>query len=410
MKIFKNTTIGLCLFIALFSCKKDNLNIGADISGNPGSVSAAVIDTFNIVTYSKIEDSVITSQRSSPLLGVINSAETGISKSSLFASFVPDSLDRNFPSANFEIDSFYLQIHIIGVYGNNINQEFDVYKIESIVNSDSTYYNFDSLEISTKIGSFIINQSDSGVYKFNLDSSNALNLISSSNSEYQSNLNFQSFFSGIYITPRNTPTENDGAIYSLNRTGISLHLSFSTTDGMNDDYDLNLKYLIEEDNNIFARFNHDLEGSDLELVINDSALGQNAFYVQGMAGAYAEIKFPEIQDWFNNDSSNYLVNQFELKILVEENSTFSLPEKLMITYLSSTGIRLYTTAELYALDDTYTFTIAPTEVNIALENKQFNKMDFQLANPFPGSEPDQVKIFGPNSNNSPILKISFTKY
>lgn len=410
MKIFKNTTIGLCLFIALFSCKKDNSNIGADISGNPGSVSAAIIDTFNIITYSKIEDSVITSQRSSPLLGVINSAETGIAKSSLFASFVPDSLDRNFPSINFEIDSFYLQLHIIDLYGNNINQEFDVYKIESIVNSDSTYYNFDSLETSIKLGSFILNQSDSGVYKFNLDSSSALNLMSLSNSEYQSNLDFQSFFSGIYITPRNTPEENDGAIYSLSRTGISLHLSFSTTDGMDDDYDLNLKYLIEENNNIFARFNHDLEGSDLELIINDSVLGQNAFYVQGMAGAYAKIQFPEIQAWFNNDSNNFLVNQFELKILVEDNATFSLPEKLMFTYLSSTGIRLYTTAELSVLDDSYTFTIAPTEVNMALDNNQFNKMDFQLANPFPGSESDQVKIFGPSSINPPKLKISFTKY
>lgn len=410
MKIYNTFTIGLCLIIALFSCKKDNSNIGTEITGNPGSVSAAIIESFKIVTYSDIEDSVITSQRSSPLLGVFNSEETGVSSSSLFASFIPDSLDRTFPTSDFEIDSFYLQVHVVGVYGKSTNQEFDVYKINSIVNSDSTYYNFDSLEVSSKLGSFIINESDSGVYKFNLDSSAAQNLISTSVSDYESNENFQSFFSGIYITPKNSPSSNDGAIYLLNRTGLSLHMSFSTTNGMNGSYDTSVIYKIEEDNNIFASFNHSIVGSDLELTLNDTALGQDAFYVQGMANTFGKIEFPELQDWFNNDSNNYLINQFELKIYVEDNPSFALPEQLMFTYVSSTKTRLYSIAFLNSEDNSFTFRISPNEVNLALETNDFIGMAFQISNPFPGSTPDQVKILGPNSESPPALKLSFTKY
>ena len=43
---------GLCLIMALFSCKKDDANIGGEISENPGSLSTSLTDTFKIVTYS----------------------------------------------------------------------------------------------------------------------------------------------------------------------------------------------------------------------------------------------------------------------------------------------------------------------------------------------------------------------
>ena len=82
----------------------------------------------------------------------------------------------------------------------------------------------------------------------------------------------------------------------------------------------------------------------------------------------------------------------------------------MLTYLSTEGIRTFTTSTLDEQSNTYTFTISPSEVSEQLKLNMFNDMDFNISHPFPGSNPHQVKLLGSNSNKTPVLKISFTKY
>ncbi len=410
MKKFTLITMGLCSFIALFSCKKDEANIGAKILDNPHEILAEIVDSFHVKTFSKIEDSVITSGRSSIMLGSINSNELGIAKSSLFTSLVPDSLDRVFPSSDFQIDSFYIQLQITDVYGKNINQEFEVFKINEAVNEDSIYYHFDSLSVGEKLGSFVLNIEDSGVYKFNLDSSAASYLLSDLNSDYDSDEAFKTFFGGIYICPTTNPSLDEGAIYSLNKTGISLHLSFSTTNGMDDEYDTDLLYTVEDEQNIFARFTHNFTNAEVNTVFTDSTLGQEFYYVQGLSGAYGKIEFPTLQKWFDNDSTNYLITNFEFTIYTIDNPIFTLPDQLVLTYSSSIGLRTYKTATLNSEENSYRFEISNAEINTALENGTINQLNFEISHPFPGSNPEQVKISGGDSNSPPSLKISFTSY
>ena len=131
--------IGLFSILALFSCKKDEGNLGAYVSENPEKIKAGIIDSFEIRTYSSIKDSVITSARTTQNLGCINSSEFGISKSSLYASLVPDSLDIIFPNSNYTINSFYIQLHITDYYGKNIDQNFQVYKLNESINESLNY-------------------------------------------------------------------------------------------------------------------------------------------------------------------------------------------------------------------------------------------------------------------------------
>ncbi len=410
MKEFKLFLIGLCSLTALFSCKKDDANIGAYLSEDSNKIFAEIVDSFYVTTYSNIEDSIITSGRISPMLGTINSIELGIAKSSLFTSLIPDSLDRFFPSSDFQIDSFYIQFHITDVYGKNINQEFEIFKINEPIDENSTYYNFDSISIGEKLGSILLNISDSGIYKYNLDSSAAHYLFSNINSNYESNEAFKSFFGGIYISPSTNPNIDEGAIYKLNKTGISLHLSFSTTNGTDNQYDTDLVYTIENEQNIFARFTHNYTNAEVNTVFTDSTSGQNAYYIQGLAGAYGKVEFPTLQKWFNNDTINYLITGFEFTIYVADNSTFTLPEQLFLTYSSSAGVRTYKSAILNSEENSYKFEISNSEINTSLENGVINELNFKISHPFPGSSPEQVKIFGGNSETPPILKISYTSY
>ncbi len=410
MKIKNTITIGLCLIIALFSCKKEDTNVGASLNNNPNSVEAGLIDTFQIVTYSAIEDSVITSERSNPLLGKLKSDEVGEASSSLVATLIPDSLDRTFPISDFVIDSFYLKLHIVEVYGSPIDQEFEVYSINSPVNEDSTYYNFSSIQEDQLLGKITINVADSGVYSFKLDSAAATTILNASVDDFSSNDKFKAFFSGIIIKPTGTLNANEGAIFKLNRTGISIGLSFSTTNNQDDLYDNDLVFYAETDNSIFAKFSHDFTGSEAEIILNDTSLGQQNFYAQGMSGVYGKLNFPSIQNWYSDSDKNYIINKFEFKAYVEDNSTFTLPKELIFTYINSNNVRTYSIGALNSDDNSYSFVISPSEVNSALDNGSFDKMDFQIAHPIPGSNPHQIKLFGEESTYPAELKLYFTEY
>ena len=403
---------GLCLIVALFSCKKDDANIGGEISENPGLLSTSLTDTFKIVTYSRIEDSVITSERSNPMLGAYKSEELGLVVSGLFASLTPDSLDRTFPTTDFQIDSFYLKLDIVDVYGLPTNQTFEVYRATEFVNEDSLYYSVDSLATSDLIGTITINETDSNSYVFDLDSAYGSVLLSATATDMGSKEDFQSFFGGIYIKPiTSSLNDNEGAIYLLNRTGVSLHLKYSTTNDNDDIYDLEMDYNLSTDNQIFAKYDHNFDNSEVSDVLSDTSLGQDFFYTQCLQGVIAKINFPTVQNWYSaSGAKNYLINKFEFSISAETNNTFELPETLMLTYLSTEGIRTFTTTTLNEQSNTYTFTISPSEVSEQLKFNMFNDMDFNISHPFPGSNPNQVKLFGSKSNKAPTVKISYTKY
>jgi hypothetical protein len=237
-------------------------------------------------------------------------------------------------------------------------------------------------------------------------------LLSANITDMGSKESFQSFFGGIYIKPiTSSLNENEGAIYLLNRTGVSLHLKYSTTNGNNDLYDLKMDYKLSTDNQIFAKYDHNFDNSEVNDVLLDTILGQDFFYSQGLHGAIAKINFPTVQNWYSaSGAKKYLINKFELSISTEKNNIFELPQTLMLTYLSTEGIRTFTTTALNEQSNTYEFTISPSEVSEQLKLNMFNNMDFNISHPFPGSNPNQVKFLGSNSNNAPTVKISYTRY
>jgi hypothetical protein len=412
MKKLQYSIIGLCSFIALFSCEKDENNLGANIGGGDGRlIGAHIIDTFKVITYNNVEDSVRTDGQSAPQLGAYKSDEVGLVQSAIFATFKPDTLGIKFPTTDFEIDSLFLTLEIVDVYGKPVNQDFDVYKLTDTISKDSLYYAFNTLPYSDLIGTITINETDSNTYSFPLDKAFANQLIAADSADMSTADNFRNFFNGIVIVPRNSSlTSNEGALYSISRTGIEIHLQYHST-ALNpiETFDTDIVYNIESDDYIFTNSSHDFSGSEVELVLNDSTLGQTSFYTQGLLGCIGKVNFPSLQTWYQ-DSSNYLINKFEFTVYVEDNSSFTLPAELMLTYKNSLGGTSFTTSLLNSTSNSYTFTISPSELDSQLKTGTSKNMDFTILIPFPASNPNQVKLYGPQGTNPPVLKISYTTY
>jgi len=399
--------LGLCLHIALFSCKKENSNIGAELIDNPNRIDAESTEIFEITTYNQVEDSVQTSGISNAIIGAINTEETGLTSSYAYITFIPDSLDRSFPTSNFAIESFNLNLHVLDVYGTNGPLSFEIYQLQNPVNNDSIYYHFDSLPLSNLIGEFTIENIDSGFYSFPLDSSFGATFINASEAYFESNENFKNFFGGICIKPKSSLSNNTGSIYKLNITDISLSLSY-TTENPSNEYDNQLLFEIESDKSIFTQFNQDFSGSQLSYNVNDTSLGLEYFYVQGMGSCIGKIKLPNIQDWY--DSNNYIINKFELQFYVEENSVFPLPKELILTYTNSKGDRYYKSAILNEEQLYYNFSISPSETNDILRNNSFELADFVIEHPQPGKQGELAILLGMNSEKPPLVKLSYTRY
>lgn len=412
MKKLQYAIIGLCSFIALFSCEKDENNLGVNVGGDKNLVGANIIKTFKVITYNDVEDTILTGGQSSPQLGVYKSDEIGLAQSNLFVTFKPDTLGIKFPTNDIVIDSLFLTLEILNVYGKPVNQEFDVYRLDNKVNKDTTYYASDSLNYTELIGTITINETDSNTYIFPLNKTFAEKLMLADSIDMSSDEHFSNFFKGIAIVPKNNSlTSNEGAIYSLSRTGIKMNLQYhSINPNPTETFDTEVIYEVKNDDYIFANLKHNFTGSEAETILNDSVLGESVFYTQGLTGCIGKVEFPSLQTWYQ-DSNNYLINKFKFTIYVEDNSTFNLPVELMLTYKNSFGGTSFTTALLSSASNSYSFTISASELDAQLKTGTAKDMDFTILVPFPGSNPNQVKIYGGQSIISPpVLEISYTTY
>lgn len=412
MKKLQYSIIGLCTFIALFSCEKEENNLGADAGGDINSVSADIVDTFKVVTYNGIKDSLYTQGQLTPQLGAYNTNELGIVQSAIFVSLKPDSLGKQFPSSNFAIDTFYLSLHITDVYGSPVNQEFDVYRLDEAVSKDSVYYAFSNLPYTDLMGTITINESDSGLYTFNLDENYATNILAADSAALATSDNFKDFFKGIAIVPKtNALSANTGAMYELEKTGIDLHLKYHSTDlNPTGNFDTDISFIVEnQDTAIFSSTYTDRAGSEVETVLLDSTLGQSYFYTQTLMGVIGKVNFPTIQEWYN-DSANYLINKFEFTIYAEDNSTYTLPDQLKLTYNNSDGNRAVVVGTLDPTNSSYLFSLYPVEFDNQLKFGTVKNMDFAIEVAFAAAAPEQMKIHGGDGLNPPVLKIYYTKH
>ena len=124
------------------SCKKENNEIGSDIIGNRSGFNVQVTDTFDVIAYTSLADSVDTRFLSYYMLGQTNDPVIGKTTANLVTQFLyPVS---GFSFTNFTIDSVVLQLRYAGptaVYGNNTTQTIKVYEIaEDLPTSSSEYF------------------------------------------------------------------------------------------------------------------------------------------------------------------------------------------------------------------------------------------------------------------------------
>ncbi len=305
------------LFIALISvsCKKKENQIGINNIDQNDVLSSNGQDTFQLITYTFEQDSIATKNNVVTLLGSYIDPTFGSVNASIFTELHIQSLSPNFGDlSTVAIDSFVLGLVYSGSYGKTGDQTIQVFEINDAngIQADSTYYEFSSVSSSSitnwvATGQEIVNMNPDNVTILNesevpsqlriqLDTNKARTLMEDSQAlptSFETVDAFSDYFKGLHIRTANlSQSSGDGGIMYFNLKASSSKMTiYYTQEGDQKTYD----FYMNTETTHFNKVIVDNSMTNVQNVINNTALGEEAYYAQAFKSR-AAIEMPSISN------------------------------------------------------------------------------------------------------------------
>jgi len=365
------------LFTLAESCRKPNF-IGEELLPEEDFLNSERSDTFQVITYTVPDDSVVTSQNVFYTMGSINSPVYGKSTASIYTQLLLPSNNLNFGTTP-DVDSIILTLDYAGYYGDlNSTHSVSVYRMNQVMEKGRLYYSdskFKSLPflLGSK-NNFTANLTDSvelgnGVkyephLRIKLQNLFGENIISDTAS-LENDTTFLRLMKGLYIQTDTSSGYGNGMMYfdmASSLSGVTIYYHNAEADSLVVTFPFS-----------GVKTNHFTHSYPVEsevynsLAETDTIIGEPLSYVQGLGGLKTVVKLPTI-----GNMEDISINKAELTLYVQGTTgDFLIPPKLMLVQLDSTGrnyyyIALYT-YEIYSsiIDDNFGSTDiggAPTKI------------------------------------------------
>ena len=357
-------TLFILVMLALFSCKKDPYEIGIDLLPPSDTLNVNTTDTCTILAFSVKQDSILTSEPATLMIGSMTDPVFGKTTANFFSQVQLSALDADFGSQPV-LDSLVLQLYYSGYTGDtNTRQNIKVYELSQYLYFDSNYYsnqtagyyqtmladlNFyprptDSVVVSgSKVQAHLrINLSNMTQYLGN-------KILYTPSSILASNEAFIHFFKGLHVAT--TPVNSGGALLKFQTDNGLSKLVVYYHDGLDpDDDSLSFEMPMSEYCARFVNINHHgyLDANqDLkrQILNHDSAQGSSKLFLQGLGGVKIKVKFPYMSSFAHgkvvaiNDALLMLKN-------METDTIYAPPPTITIMRQDSAGRIGYLADEL----------------------------------------------------------------
>lgn len=353
------------IVISILSCDREPGEIGLNLQ--PGSDRMDLfIDTLSIESYTMLDDSIASDERTLSPLGSYIDPIFGFAKADFFTHVRLSSANVNFADAGVNADSLVLHLQYSGYYGNlGTSQKIKVYRVRNKkIYADSVYYSshrFDAVDLEElAVYDFEPDENDS-IVNIHMPNSLLAELTNSNNANYfSSNDNFIDFFRGLYIT---TDAVNaDGAIYYFNLLSANSKMTLYYNDS------LSFNFLINAACARINMFEHDysLASADLVNTIDNFDTPNDISYLQSLGGLKVKLF---VNDLVGLDTLRFAINKAELQITVNQEfmGQFDPPENLTLVAINEDGLNEFLTdykinlsyfgGKLSKTSYTYTFNI-----------------------------------------------------
>ncbi|MCC5916853.1 MAG: DUF4270 family protein [Cryomorphaceae bacterium] len=332
LSIFKASLV-LALFVSI-ACEKDTEDLGSNLIDDEG-FTIVVRDDIEVITYTKLRDSIATSRAADALRFIIGRSDDpdfGKSESTVYSQLRPQALSPDF-GTNARVDSVWLTLELESPpFAQNLTQPFDfeVHRLAEKYDGSIVYYSNQELEVEDDpigvLNNYTVNfkkktnvgDTSIAVIKIPLDNAYFEDLIvnPASNDPLPNELtdlnSFLEYFKGIRIKC----TSGEGYIYVngySNQTAIRIYYSNDDTVSSTGQFRL----LAGNDNNFFMNYAHDLSQSSADFSLQDTITGMDKLYVSAMGGPTAYVYIPEIETFRD---SLPVINRCILRFPIESGS------------------------------------------------------------------------------------------
>lgn len=364
----KVTSLSACFVFTLAvltACKKDETKLSAGVLSPEELLASGGIDTFQLETYSELEDSFQTDNQTSVVLGAVNDPIFGISVASFYTQF---NFEGDFTDAAGSVpvvDSVVLSLEYKGYFGNLDPQTFEVYELSEDMDIEEDYYKYSTIGIKptnlveSSSATQTPNPTDDMVVdgdtvnaqlRLHLDKTWAEAILTEGidNSTFDTEESFKTFFKGFRINVQDVnPSSGTGGLFYFDLTSNDSKLTFyyKTQDAPTESKTVD--FIFDDNCADFTHAEVDNSGHGLANVIADHSYGATEFYAQSL-NASAVVKFPTI---INQLSSTTVIHDalLELPIAYQTGSTY-YPSTIIVAYKTEDGENISVGNAVY--DDT----------------------------------------------------------
>lgn len=415
----------LLIVLVASACKKKDSSLGMNALDDNDLLNSAQVDTFQLRTYTILEDSVITDNPAYAVLGSYNDPKFGPVNASFYTQLVPSGLNPDFGDLwTVTIDSVVLGLEYVGFTGDFYKQTLEVFEMSEPIHIDSTYYQFTAKNYIptsliqpnyqafrpdpngvTVIGGDTVDTQlrirlkNSFGKKFMIEAQSGSDAFSSVDK-------FTSYFKGLHVRVKNPgqPIGKGGVFYFNLNDPLSKMTIYYHQDGKAKTYDL----LINTD---CADFNHveiTNSGTNVQAVINDSTVGMSEFYCQAFRSR-AVIDMPSIK----NIPKKAIIHKAELLLPIQ----YQTGSK----YIPSTELTISARVDnelagigTYGLIDFYNkqYVVNVRNYLQAYVSGQYDKSQLYLSPRFFITSAERVIFNGPTTINKkkPRLVVTYTEF
>lgn len=412
--------------LTVSSCKKKNNPIGKNLLNADDVLYSDGIDTFSIVTYTELEDSVITKNPEFNMIGSLNDATFGRVDASFYTQLLLSGFSPDFGIlADISIDSAVLAFEFGGYYGKEAQQLFEVYELADELHSDSAYKSTSTVPIFLQnlvptdnnqglikpdynSPAIVGNDTTVPLLRIPIDTVFARNLLTIAESA-TNDQDFLGQFKGLYVKTNSgffSPNQGGVTYLSPTKKGSKLTVYYTKDDTLNQSFDFVMPSRAIDFNHV--EFDH--SGSAMEQLLTNPELGQNQFYAQALTSR-AKIEFPSLESL----PKDAIIHRATLEIPVDyfEGDDFYISSQVVVTS------RLFEGDNNKYLISTVDYNKNRRSYIVDLRNYMQNYLKGEIQNSGLYVSPrrynttvERIIFNGPNSTNKkqPKLNIVYTEF
>jgi hypothetical protein len=345
--------ISAVILISFISaCNKKPDQVGLGLQPQSSELSVVFDNSTGLLSHSLREDSVRTDANAikTAMLGSMMDPVFGQSTGEIYSQFRLSENGQSFGD-DAVVDSLILSLTYSSFYGDTMTEQtVRVFELSADMDPDSVYYSTNSIaDYGVEVGSmtFIPAPGDSVIVngepekaqlRIPLTSDFAQKLLDADPNVYDDNGSWLEFMKGFRVTT--DPVGMDGGILLFDMLDSKTAMTIYYRTGTPQDT-LSFEFLSNSNCARFTAFDHNnyLDASmDLksQIIDGDTAAGDGLFYLQGMGGVKAQLRLPDIQEFFADGP--VAINQAKLIFnIFDDGAELVGPSQLALAIIDEDG-------------------------------------------------------------------------